>query len=296
MKRLTISLLAGVVTALALTAVFAGNVLAAGPGTQGPPNASETTLEVSPNPVPAGTPAIFTATVTYKQTGTRIKGATVELQQLQLSDGTPVPTGTPYAVWVPIDTATTDDWGQATFSFDTTGLAGYTIGFRAKTKVNPNMWSESQSPGLDLVITEACTGVHIAATLAAGEGSPPPGYDGCWTFRITVKNCDLSTRVFKVQGGSNGWTTFTSATPTKGRAEIRYNRRSEVITWWVELSPGEEQSIFVTVCGTIKPSTPIGTVLYLSGAWSAAYTDDYGNPAKSDYTGRVSITVSAPSP
>ncbi len=304
MKRLMNLLLVGAVTALVLAAVFAGSALSSGQKGGGNPNASATTLEVYPNPVTEGDIATFTATVTYpNRTGTPpIEGAKVDLQQLQLPDGTPVQVGTSGADWVTILTECTDSQGKATFYFDTSGHGGSTIGFRAKTDRKPNAWSESQSAAIDLQIVPGCTGVQIGATLAAGNGSPPPGYTGCWTFRITVKNCDLSTRVFKVQGGSNGWANFQSALASEvapgysPNPEIRSNRRNEVITWWVELDPGEEQYIDVTVCGTIKPSTPIGTVLYLSGAWSAAYVDDDGNPAKSDYTGRVSLTVSEPSP
>jgi len=188
--------------------------------------------------------------------------------------------------------------GTVPLSFDTTAYGGFTIGFRAHTFPQGGAHSPgvSFSNGIDLVINPAgCTGVEIGATLAAGPGNPTPG-NYSWTFRIEVRNCDLSTRTFKVQGGSNGWAPIieNGVFVSEGDFTVRQNKRNQVITWTVELAPGETQYIDVTVSGTIGAGTPNGTILFLSGPWSAAYIDDLGEPAKSDYTGRVSIEVSNP--
>lgn len=286
------------VVALSLLLLMHGTALADQVGTA-------TAIAVAPgNPVPEGTLATFSATVTATTAahgytvGQAVAGSTVKFQQYQVL-GVPAPTTTPGGTFVDLATGVTSASGQAQFTFDTTGLGGQTIGFRFLTlPQGGHAPGQSFSPAVDLVINPdppSCTGVQIGATLAGGPGNPTPGTYS-WTFRITVKNCDLSTRVFKVQGGTNGWAPMTVATASEGTFTVRGNRRNQVITWTVELDPGETQYIDVTVSGTIPPSTPDGTVLYLSGAWSAAYTDDYGSPAKSDYTGRVSITVSNPSP
>jgi hypothetical protein len=273
-------------------------------------NKTSTAISFSENPVSAGMPVTITATVTYTGTtgpgssqghdsvppsGTPVVGDTVQIQQLQLN-GVGVQCGTLGATFVNIAMGSTNSSGQFSTTFDTTGLGGKKICFRAHHPDSGGAHGndESMSPAVDLQIDPPpCNSVQIGAERAAGPGNPTPGTYN-WTFRITVKNCDLSTRNFKVQGGTSGWTTFLDAVPSEGNYTIRTNNKNEVITWIVELSPGEEQHIDVTVTGTIKPGTPDGTVLYLSGPWSAAYKDDLGNPAKSDYTGRVSITVSNP--
>jgi hypothetical protein len=62
-----------------------------------------------------------------------------------------------------------------------------------------------------------------------------------------------------------------------------------VITCTMNIANGATETIDVNVSGCIPPSAPDGQVRYLSGAWSAAYNS--GGPQKSNYSGRVSITV-----
>lgn len=290
--------------------------LASGSALANPINTT-TALTVNSNPITAGVFAEFTATVTAVgqlagspatehpavEAGTPIVGSDVELQWWQ-ADGVPAPEGTP---GTDLD-LTNDGWkdtgitgvsvadGTVLLQFNTTAYGGYTIGFRAHTfpQGGNHAPGVSFSGSIDLVINSAdCTGVGIGATLVDGDGNPIPGTYS-WTFGIEVHNCDLSTRTFKVQGGSNGWAPMTGVDIDDGAFTFRENRRNQVITWTVELEPGETRYIDVTVAGTIGANTPDGTTLYLSGPWSAAYIDDTGNPAKSNYTGRVSIEVSNP--
>jgi hypothetical protein len=267
------------------------------------PVGTATAIAVAPgNPVADGTLATFTATVTATTTnhdyvtGQAVAGSTVKFQQYQVL-GLPAPTTTVGGTFADLDTDVTDASGNAAFDWDSTGYGGQTIGFRFLTlpQLSGHVPGQSTSAAVDLGISPlaSCTGVGIGATLAIGDGNPAPGPNS-WTFRIEVQNCDLATRTFKVQGGTNGWAPLTGAVASDGSYIVKNNKNNQVLTWTVELSPGETQHIDVTVTGTIKPNALDGTIMFLSGPWSAAYTDDLGFPAKTDYTGRVSITVSNP--
>ena len=85
---------------------------------------------------------------------------------------------------------------------------------------------------------------------------------------------------------------------------VRENKKNQVLTWTVSILNGQTKTLDVYVNGTIPasslcsidPNEPDeGTVRYLSGAWSAVY-DTGSGPQKSDYTGRVSIVVTCPTP
>jgi hypothetical protein len=259
-----------------------------------------TTFSISPgNPVSDGTLVTFNGTVTISlaavghpwTVGQPVAGSTVKLQQYQIL-GVPSPTTAPGGTFVDISVAVTDASGNVSFMWDSTGYGGQSIGFRMLTLPqgghNPG---QSTSGAVDLTVTASgCTGVELGAVLAAGDGNPSPG-NGTWIFRIQIHNCDLATREFKVQGGTNGWAPMTGFVASEGSVSVRNNNRNQVLTWNVTLDPGETQTLDVTVSGNIKNNTPDGTILFLSGAWSAAYVDDSGNPATTDYTGRVSVTV-----
>jgi hypothetical protein len=84
------------------------------------------------------------------------------------------------------------------------------------------------------------------------------------------------------------------ATATKGTPTIKNNNKNSIITWIGNLASGESVDITVQVCGSLKGSA-CGTTQFLSGPWSAAYTDpDTLLPAKTDYTDRFSIEVICP--
>jgi hypothetical protein len=146
------------------------------------------------------------------------------------------------------------------------------------------------------------TNLTIGLEQTLGLGNPPPGYDGCanggWTYVLTVQNCtpfDLTG--VKAQGGTAGWldASQTTATAPFGSISIKNNNKNQVITWIGDLDSGESVDITVHVCGKIKASTACGTLMFLSGPWSATYTDpDTGLPVKTDYTGRAQLTVTCP--
>jgi hypothetical protein len=263
------------------------------------------------NPVTAGTSVNITGTLTYTgmqgsgsssghtlfpSNGDPVVGEGVQIQELQDIGGNGVPCGTAGASFVTIDSGNTNGSGQFSTLFDTTGLGGSTIGFRAHhpAEGGAHGTDQAQSPCLDLVISSACPVagvVTVAADLASGPGTPPAGCCATWVFRISVTNCTgVNLTNVKVQGGSNGWASFVSAMPSTGSASIRYNQRNEVITWTLNLADGATETLDVEIMGCIPHSAPDGQVRYLSGAWSAAYNAGSG-PQKSGYSGRVSITV-----
>lgn len=274
-------------------------------------NNTQSTIGFSDNPVTAGTMVTITATVTY--TGTTgmgnpaghgtvpsndkpVVGDNVKIQELMLN-GVGVQCGTPGASFVEIDQGNTNTSGQFSMFFNTTGLGGMTIGFRA---LHPDSGdahgnSQSMSPCMDLVINPSSCPVAgvvtVAADLASGPGTPPADCCATWVFRISVTNCTgVNLTNVKVQGGSNGWTSFVSATASTGSASPRLNQRNEVITWTLNLADGATETLNVEISGCIPSSAPDGQIRYLSGAWSAAYNAGSG-PQKSAYSGRVSITV-----
>jgi len=262
------------------------------------------TVSFSVNPATDGDIVDITGTITQSGSehpgvgvGNPVTSGTIQIQELMLG-GVGVPVGTPGAVWTTIGSGSPDINGQFSVSFDTTGLGGNTIGFRAHYPASGggHGFAQVSSPGEDLVINSSCEGVvTIASDLASGNGTPPPGFTGDWEFRIKVKACKDVTNV-SAQGGTSGWTSFVSATSSTGSAEVRkQNKKTSVLLWTIgDMSAGDEATLLVKVSGTVKPGTPDGTELFLSGAWSAKYTDSDNNVQKSDYTGRVSVTVTNP--
>lgn len=148
---------------------------------------------------------------------------------------------------------------------------------------------------------EGCSGVTIGATLASGDGEPCPGVspgvptesDGCWEFRITVTACEAVTGV-TAQGGTSGWTTYNSFIVSTGSAALRMpdKKGAQILLWTIgNMAKDEVQTLDVEVCGAIPSTSPDGEVRYLSGPWSAKYTNSSGVTLKSAYSGRVSLTV-----
>jgi hypothetical protein len=178
-------------------------------------------------------------------------------------------------------------------------IPGATVGFRAHYVTgggSPHVDTHF-SPAVDLSTSGSlCSGLNIAASLASGNGTPYPGSGSQdWRFRIAVTNCtgaDLAG--VKVQGGTNGWTTYKGASFPDGSLSISTKNKTSVLTWIVDLANGQEKDIDVTVNGSIAakavcspdPNTPLpGTVLYLSGPWSALAG------ALKPYSTRVTIVV-----
>jgi len=276
----------------------------------------------------AGTPDVAILTSTYEAptptppaSPTPVAGGKVQLRIA--TDGLGNPTSVANNVcWVRIDGAgggvDVDANGQACFPVDLDGLStlGLTdcngnplqnvtcatplVGFEANYIGEGNAHNSSIQTDLTIECGDCGTSTDLTIGLSDvdGQGSPPPGYSGCWEYTLTVQNCtpfDLTG--VKAQGGTAGWLNAndTSVTASSGTATISYNRRNQVITWIGDLAQGESVDITVHVCGTIKPSTACGTTMYLSGPWSATYTDpNTGLPVKTDYTGRAQLTVTCP--
>lgn len=275
-------------------------------------NLVEASIQPLPNPVVDPAPATLTGTLLYTGNqgpgnatghtlypadGDPVVGVSLRIEELELG-GVGVPCGTAGATWIQIFGDTTNASGQVSTNFDTTGLAGSTICFRTQ---NPAQGGDhgipaAQSPEVDLVITgpSACTaGANIAATFAAGDGTPAPGDSGPWSFEITVTACGDLTGV-TAQGGANGWAGVVSAVPDVGSVAVRKQTKKNTILLWTigDMNDGDEAHLFVVVDGDIPHSAPDCQQRFLSGAWSATYSDDGGATyQKSTYSGRVSITV-----
>jgi hypothetical protein len=217
-----------------------------------------------------------------------------------------------HATLTAIGSGTPDANGQLAVPFDTTGLDNKVVGFESSFSGNSNGFKNNSSPCVDLVIGPGGGGscgngeASITASLADGNGTPPPSDAECWDFRITVNACDTLANV-TAQGGTNGWTSklgFNGSkivSVSKGSAGVRNNnKRNDVILWNIGgMTPGESENLVVRVCGTTPnlscPAAPLTS--YLTGAWSTTYghqvsgTESYD---KSDYSGRVSIDTTCP--
>ena len=254
--------------------------------------------------------------------------------QLQIAanslTGVPTTVSDPNVTWVRIDTApmggATPSGGVACFAVDldnlaslniqigtdpVTGLPIYlqnvtcnntTVGFRAHyTGGGGSPHADTHfSAGTPLTIECDECGTSTDLTLSEGSLIGPsqvaaPLGNTCWTYTFTVQNCtDSDLTNVKVQGGTSGWTSLSGATATKGTPTIKNNNKNSIITWIGDLASGESVDITVQVCGSLKGSA-CGTTQFLSGPWSAAYTDpDTLLPAKTDYTDRFSIEVICP--
>lgn len=260
-----------------------------------------TFISLTPNPVTDPSPATITGTILERvppnTPGGPVSGANVAIQELELLGvGVACESPSPPAVWGNIYNATTDINGRVSTTFDTTGLGGRTICFRTKPD-DSSVVSGNPSPGADLVIlppVSACTpGATIAATLAAGDGTPGTGNTGPWTFRITVTACGPLTNV-TAQGGANGWAPVSGAFPDYGTvADRKVNKNNTIKLWTIgTMTSGQVANLDVVVEGPIPHSAPDCQVRYLSGPWSAMFSTDGGiTSTKSVYSGRVSVSV-----
>lgn len=155
-------------------------------------------------------------------------------------------------------------------------------------------YAQSQSGCVDLEVTETCdvSGLSIAIAEASGSTPPYPNTTYVGGFVGEVQNCGTEDQSgVTAQGGSSGWTTFTGYDAETGtHAEIRKQQKNTVVTLWTfdeNLIVGASKHLKVNVTGNIKANTPIDTVLYLSGPWTAKNGDGIKTPP----TERVSITV-----
>lgn len=298
---------------LAATAVILGMALLAYGGTQ---YAGTTSLALSCNPctLGPGVDLVITTTTTAPGHEDLIDDGKVDVEYATDGVGNPVPAASVVS-WVAVlpNNQTPDSDGKTFHNIDLDALGfvvGTVGGFRAHYKPGsgPDKIGTHFSLTIDVTIvvgadcSESDT-VVVGADLVTGNGTPLPGDGGPWTFRITAQNCTgVDLEDVKLQGGSNGWAPMTGYQVDPGPSSavsVRTNKKNQVLTWVVDIDDQETVSIEVTVDGDIPPtalcsldpSLPIpGSIHYLSGAWSAAFKRGFGNE-KSDYTGRVSVTV-----
>jgi hypothetical protein len=193
------------------------------------------------------------------------------------------------------------------------------VGFRAQyhPKGPPYLVKTHFSVGSDLLIACAACGtkgaVTVGSKLVRGNGNPLRSECDTWVYRITVQNCtgyDLTN--VKVQGGTSDWTTLKNvAANIDGTSPVKLSTKettgaggaTTAITWAGNLNKGDTLDIDITVYGCIAASqvcngcdtlnTPVaGSVLYLSGPWSAVYTDPH-YPLGTKSTDSPRVTVEA---
>ena len=288
-------------------------------------------ISLSENPATDGDSVTVTGTVVERGTGncpaaattTPITQGNAEIQENQVS-GTPVSCGTrglctagtvgaqcngngqcntiigndgvcTHSAFVDIKSGGLDGNGQISTGFDTTGLGGGSIGFQTNYErvTSPTNINGSTSACLDLVVDPAappCAGATIGAILAVGDGTPAPSTNESWTFRINVHACQEITGV-TAQGGTNGWAPMTGSSASTGTVAVRNNKKNQVLLWNIgHMNAGDNQTLDVTVAG--KTAAYCDALEFLSGPWSTTFSTDGGSTfTKSDYTGRVSITV-----
>jgi hypothetical protein len=260
---------------------------------------NDLTLQINPTSIAAGGSALVTVTINPNDGAIDCGKGKIQYLLPPTPDPDDVDPG-----WEDLggDLAVTNNQFSATFDSSVIPVTpGTSVQFRGGyAATGPNCDFPAQAPGLSPTLSLAITGseceapLSIAADQASGNGNPPAGYEGDWTFEIIVTACEHVTGV-TAQGGTSGWTDFTATDwdPTKGTAAVRnQNKKTTILLWTIgEMAAGESQTLEVTVHGTIKNNTPSGTELFLSGPWSATFTDDENVKQKSSYTGRVSIVV-----
>lgn len=193
--------------------------------------------------------------------------------------------------------------GQVDALVDTTGLAGSVMGFVGSYLGQGNFDSPPDICS-DLTVTEAeeeCTGVTISVDLASGPGFPvSPGGPYNWSFEVLVHACEDLYGV-SAQGGTNGWALLAnnrnpnlSLHPSTGAGTAvvrKANKKADVILWTIgDMVAGQEETLVVDVSGSIK-GAPDCQERFLSGPWSALFSNDGFLFEKTDYTGRVSVHV-----
>jgi hypothetical protein len=285
-------------------------------------NATTAGLPFSPsNPVRAGKAETITGTYMYtggfengncqhdcdhaKTPGSAVVGEKLQIE-IRQSDG-PLGAYDPTKgvacdapgdfVQVPPVNSDTDASGQVSKPFDTTGLGGKSICFRAHAPGagGGHGASGAMSAGIALVILDGtCSGVTLSNPSVSGGFLLANGsVTGPWTLSMTLNNC-LAPRDFKVQGGATAWAPYNgNITVPDGNVDFKVNKKNTVIIW--NVNAGTKTITFdVGSTSTVIPCGGIdGITQYLSGAWSAAYKDDNNQPAKSDYTARATVSSQA---
>lgn len=273
---------------------------------------TNTELQLSKSQTCAGETVTVTATTVRTEDSLPVDCGTITIQR-KVGDG----------AWAVFDSGSPDTGGSRTKDFDTTGYQNQTVSFQAlydnfpATGGCPSKFNDSSSPSVPLVIGGPCVpeppvgdcngkSLIIGATLASGEGQPAPGYSGEWTFVITVKACEDVCGVY-AQGGTSGWTTWVSSSPSTGSTEFfnsdkkKSKSSTKVIRWYIGyMVADQEETLEVKVSGTVNEGEPCSTEeilnqLNISGNWSATFSkDECVTFEKSEYTEKVLLTVTCP--
>lgn len=191
--------------------------------------------------------------------------------------------------------------GLLATSFDTTGLAGETVGLYASYSAT-GQYTGSPEICNDLLVKEAedvaCgegDGALITIEKATGPNPVVPGTTEYWTFDVKVHACEDLDWV-TAQGGTNGWAQLVDRSNASlhtddGTAEIRNaNKKTDVILWTIgEMNSGDDATLTVDLSGSIKARSEDCKELFLSGPWSAMFSTDGLVFEKSEYTGRVTL-------
>lgn len=188
--------------------------------------------------------------------------------------------------------------GQVIKTFGTAGLEGRSLCFRTNHSAAGGDYAASRSGGMALVIgSGSCERPTLTNTQVSGGPVVGGSAYGPWQITMRLNNCLSVAREFKVQGGANAWAPLNldiSNPPivvTAGGYEVKGKNKNSVIVWTVTTDAASHQDITFTV-GTESSVLPCGglngIVQYLTGPWSAAYSNpDTGLPAKSAYTDRA---------
>lgn len=283
---------------------FAAALLLPGLAAAAPAPGTTTTLQFSQNPVTEGTDVTITGTTTFTGSGLPVVGDTLQIQMRQSTDTAFDPTlgvacdAAGFFKQVPPNNADTDANGQVSKLFPTTGLGGKTICFFANHPASGGVSGHSASGEIPLVIQSgSCTGVTLTnPSISGGTVHGDGSVSGPWTIAMTLTNCTGHSLAFKVQGGANAWAPYVegSASVNEGTLDFKINKKNTVIIWNVTTSTSETITFQVGAGSTLPCGGESGITQYLTGAWSAAYTDpDTNLPAKSDYTARATVTSGA---
>jgi hypothetical protein len=144
-----------------------------------------------------------------------------------------------------------------------------------------------------------CTGSGLQITnQGASPSTGTAGHSYTGSFTVSVQNCtggDLSK--VKLQGGSAGWLTVTSATATQGTTSISTKKKNtaQVVTANLgTLTNGGTASVTVNATGTVPNGAACGSNLPISGSWSATGLDASNNSISSGRSGVATISITCP--
>jgi hypothetical protein len=264
------------------------------------PIPTTTTLNINPNPVAIGEDVTLTASVTATPA---VDGGKLRIKQLFVS-GVPAscaawvaaaPGDRTESIVAEIDPLVGGAYQVQYLDADTSVLGSY--GYSAQyVPSSGSGYAQSQSGCVNLVVVENDCPEELTITIFESTGSASAAPDSTYTggFKVRVQKCGDPLSGITAQGGTSGWTNYTghyADSPTS--AAIRNaNKRNEVLLWTIGALPNAgdtDKELNVWLNGYIKPKTADGTILFLSGEWSAQ-----SGGVKTAYTDRVFIVVDDP--